>query len=131
MFFEFCKQWINAQLTHHVSLEAASVFWKLAFQFVSDIEKLKENEGIKKKIPQFQQIRKTMYKDHCPEVQMSFAFLNNEDDTIIKVKGNHTPLKLYQRDPKYQKLYEEAHIEVSHIKFNITDWRWRTYNCKT
>ena len=96
-----------------MSLAAASHFWKMSFQFISKIEDLKEAQGIKRKIPQFQQIRKTMYKDYCPDVKMSFTFLNTEDNSIIKVSEDHTPLKEYKRDPKYHKLYEEAHVEVS------------------
>ena len=43
---------------------------------------------------------------------MSFAFMKKDDGTIVHVKENHTPLDQYQRDPKYQKLYEEAHVKV-------------------
>lgn len=73
---------------------------------------MKLAENIKKKIPQFLTVRKNFYKDYCPEVKMSFTFLNKNDGTIVKVEEDHTPLKQYQRDPQYQKLFEEAHIEV-------------------
>lgn len=107
------QKWINAQLTHDVSLAATSVFWKLAFEYIPEIIRLKESEGVKKKIPQFMQIRNTFYSDYCPKIRMSFAFLNKEDNSIIHVKGDRTPLNQYQRDPQYKKLYEEAHVEVS------------------
>ena len=47
-----------------------------------------------------------------PEVKMTFAFLNKSDGTITTVAADSTPLTQFQRDPNYQKLYEEAHIEV-------------------
>ena len=111
-FNSFCKQWLHTQLTHHVSLAASNTFWKLSFENISKIFDLKRNENISRKIPQFYQIRKNFYKDNCPEVKMSFAFLDKNDQSIIHVNGDTTPLKEYERNPQYQKLYEEAHIEV-------------------
>ena len=48
----------------------------------------------------------------CPEVKMTFVFLKTSDGTIVSVTEDFTPLTKFQRDPDYQKLYEEAHIEV-------------------
>ena len=76
---------------------------------------MKNAEEINKKIPQFYQVRKNIYQDICPDVKMSFAFLNLEDGSITRVKEDHMPLNQFQRDPKYKKLYEEAHIEVKFL----------------
>ena len=108
----FSKQWLQIHLTHNVSLAASNAFWKLSFNSIAYIFDLKAAEGIRKKIPQFLQFRKNIYKDLSPEVKMTFVFLNKNDGSIIKVQENHTPLKMIQRDPQYKKLYEEAHIEV-------------------
>ena len=108
----FSKEWLHAHLTHNVSLAASNIFWQLSFNFVSKIQSLRASEGINRKIPQFLQVRKNMYTDICPQVHMSFAFLNKNDGSIIHVDANQTPLRQYERDPLYQKLYEEAHIEV-------------------
>lgn len=112
LFKSFTRQWQNAQLKHHVSLAGCNKFWKLSFKYVSKIIELKERENIKRKIPLFLQIRKNMYKDIAPNVKMNFAFLDKESQSIIHVSDDHTPLKEYDRNPRYQKLYEEAHIEV-------------------
>ena len=98
-----------------MSLSGSNAFWKLSFQYVAKLQDMKKAENVKKKIPQFYQVRKNVYKDLCPDVKMSFAFLNIQDGSIIHVKEDHTPLNRYQRDPKYKKLYEEAHIEVISI----------------
>ena len=82
---------------------------------------LKEQEHLFKKIPQYAQIKKNIYKSICPKIHMNFAFLNTSDGTIVKVNSETTPLVQYQRDPKYKKLYEEGHIEV--IKFYTISWR--------
>ena len=113
LFTSFSNQWQHAQLTHHVSLAASNNFWKLSFDYVPKILELKKAEKLKKKIPQFYQVRKNIYKDICPEVKMTFVFLNLNDGTLTLVKDDHTPLKQYQRNPQYKKLYEEAHIEVN------------------
>lgn len=60
------------------------------------------------------QIRKNIYKDMCPEIKMTFGFRKKSDGSIITVAADSTPLSKFQRDPEYDKLYEEAHIEVKH-----------------
>ena len=112
MLDSFSEKWVQTQLTHRVSLSAASAFWSLSFKYVLDILQLKENEGVKKNVPQFVHKKRILYKNICPDVKMSFAFLNKADGTIHHVHEDHTPLTQFQRDPQYQKLYEEAHIEV-------------------
>lgn len=112
MFHSFSKKWLETQLTHHVSLAASNSFWKLAFKHVYDILELKRMEEVKRKIPQFLQVRKNIHKDISPNIKMTFAFLNKNDKSIIHVNSDHTPVKEYQQNPMYEKLYEEAHIEV-------------------
>ena len=43
---------------------------------------------------------------------MTFAFRKKSDGSITVVTDESTPLNKFQRNPEYQKLYEEAHIEV-------------------
>lgn len=114
LFQSFSQKWLNTQLTHHVSLAAANAFWSMEFQYVSELHDLKVAEGISRKIPQFLQVRKNIYRDMCPDIKMSFVFLNKTDNSIIRINEDHTPLKQYQRNPNYQKLYEEAHIQVNY-----------------
>lgn len=109
---DFSKKWLELQLTHHVSLAASNQFWNLAIKQIHEIFKKKEQEKVKRKIPQFLHVRKMIYKDLCPEIKMSFVFLNKLDGSLIRVNGEQTPLSQFQRDPNYQKLFEEAHIEV-------------------
>lgn len=111
-FSEFSKQWLNIQLTHHVSLAASNAFWKMSFEHIFQIYQLKAAQNVTKKIPQFLQARKNLYKEYCPEIKMNFAFKNKNDGSIFYIDADHTPLLQYERDPNYQKLFEEAHIEV-------------------
>ena len=73
---------------------------------------MKAAENVQKKIPQFIHMRNVMNKNICPEVKMSFVFLNKNDGTLHHVQDDQTPLTKFQRDPRFKKMYEEAHIEV-------------------
>lgn len=117
LFRSFSEKWLNTQLTHYVSLTATNAFWRLALEFIPPVMETRKKESIHRKIPQFVQVRRNLYKEIAPKIKMSFAFLNKENGTIVKVAEDHTPLSKFQRDPHYQKLYEEAHIEV--IKYLI------------
>lgn len=112
----FSKKWLDTQLTHQVSLKAAESFWDLAVCQLGKILEKKKEEKVKKKIPLFVTQKRKLYKELAPEVKMSFVFKKLDDGTIIKVNSDHAPLTQYQRNPNYQKLYEEAHVEVN---FNI------------
>ena len=112
LFKSFSNQWVQTQLCHKVSLTAACAFWKLSFKYVKDIYDKKAAEVVTKKIPQYVTVKKNIYKDQSPDVKMKFTFRNKIDNTIFSVEQDKTPVKQYQRDPKYEKLYEEAKIEV-------------------
>lgn len=114
----FSKTWLEAQLTHRVSISGANAFWDMAFKNVPRILQLKALEGIRKQVPQYINQRRVIYKEVSPEVKMSFVFKDKTDGSIIHVAQGQTPLNEYERDPKYQKLYEVAHIEVT-VKHNI------------
>lgn len=113
MMDSFSKQWSQIQLTHHVSITASNSFWNLGFKYIGALQNIKEQERNNRKIPQFVHVRRCLYKDYCPDVKMSFAFLNTSDGSIVHVSDDHNPVNKYERDPKYKKLYEEAHIEVN------------------
>ena len=113
LFQSFARKWVDEQLTHHVSLNAAASFWTLAFKYIGKILHLKASEHNTKKIPGFLNVRQVMYDDVCPPVHMSFAFLNKTDNSVEYVEDDHTPLNQYQRNPNFRMLYEEAHIKVN------------------
>ena len=121
VFNSLSRDWLHAQLTHHVSLAAAKSFWQTAMKYIPEMMELKAQERNTRKIPQFLQVRKNIYEEAAPVVTMNFAFLNKNDGSITHARVNHTPLNMYQRDPRYKKLYEEAHIEVIYyISVNVS-----------
>lgn len=114
----FSQQWLYTQLTHHVSLSATNSFWQLSMKYIPDMMEAKKRDNIKKKISQFVQVRKNIFKDISPKFKMTFCYMNKEDGTQYHVSENYTPLTQFQRDPRYQKLYEQAQIEVINLLTN-------------
>ena len=106
------KKWHFTQLSHKVSTTAAEEFWRVSKQFWPKLIQAKVDEGIKRKTPEFQNQRKRLVDQLCPEIHMEFAFLQVSTGAIHKVASNTTPLKQYDRNPDFIKLYEEAHIKV-------------------
>lgn len=113
---ELSKQWRLTQLTHHVSAEAANSFWNISMGEIPKLLYFKDKDAVRKKTPQFVHQRRKLDKEFSPEVNMTFGYKNKEDGSIVTVDCTSTPINQYQRNPKYVKLYEEAHIEVSNAQ---------------
>ena len=108
-------QWLRLQLTHDVSLAATDAFWNLAMKSIPKLLHIRDVQGIKRKIPQFPNQRKILYSNECPKVSMLLAYLNTETNDIVYVKNvNRTPMKTYDWNNKFIKLYESASIQVIH-----------------
>lgn len=119
---DFSRQWYLAQLQHKVSATAAEAFWAISRTFWPKIEAAKQAESITKTIPLFQNQRKILQKNFCPEIHMEFAFLNVTTGNVERVHSMSTPLKEYQRNPNFIKLYEEAHIQVIYLYHFFISW---------
>lgn len=112
------RQWMKTQLTHKVSAKASNTFWDLTLTYVPKLLNFKEREGHFKNIPKFINQRRKLTKQYCPDVQMEFAFRNRLDGSIIKHRGATSPLKEFQQNPNYMKLYEVASIKVFFSCYN-------------
>ena len=59
-----CKDWILIEVSHRVSKEASSQYWKLANQMFHHLYNTKGN--IRRKIPQLPHLRRKVYNDNVP-----------------------------------------------------------------
>lgn len=112
------EKWFLCQSKHKVSLSAANSFWDLALKYMPLLLQQRQ-----KRVPKFVQQRKKMVQSRCPPVEMQFTFKNREDQSIVNVTGTQAPLKVYQNNPKYEKLLETAHVKViisSYCNVDIT-----------
>ena len=53
---QFSEEWLQTQLTHHVSLSATNAFWRVSMNFIPKIMELRNAELINRKVPQFNQV---------------------------------------------------------------------------
>ena len=83
-------------------------------KIIPKIVEVKEREHVNKKIPSFIHQRRLLYKKSCPPVKMQFSFKHKVTGEIHKVDCNSAPLKEFQRNPDYVKLYEEGHLQVNY-----------------
>ena len=111
------KKWLNVQLTHEVSASATEAFWKTAMDFIPKLAEHRSQNNINKNVPGYKHLRSTLYKDYCPKIYMTFAYMKKSDNTIEIVECEKAP-----RRPKsqYIKLYEEAHIKVKHLHNSLS-----------
>ena len=101
-------------MKHHVSAAAANHFWDLSLQYVPLVLNQRQ-----RKVPKFNQKRRRILEDHCPPIYMEFFYRNRYDGTIVHYKGSKAPIKAYQNDHKYEKLYELAYVKVNPYLISI------------
>ena len=112
---ELSRKWLAIQLTHKVSLKATDSFWKVAVAYIGKVFEAKQRQGIRRKVPQFIHQRKQIFSKECPRVSMNFAFKNNDTQEVHVINNvDCAPLKRFQNNPKFTKLYEEAYVDVSY-----------------
>ena len=75
---------------------------------------MKKQEKNKKKNAQFNHIRRQIFKEKTPRVDMELAYRNKETGQITVVKDTVTPKSKFGQD-KYEKLYEIATVQISEI----------------
>ena len=66
----------------------------------------------RKKIPQFKQVRKTLYDKYTPEVKMEISYINKETNEVTVVKDTVTPKSRFPPH-LYEKINEVATVKVS------------------
>ena len=76
---------------------------------------LKEEQNVKRKIPQFRNQRYKLYAELCPKVKMNFAYLHNPTEEIYTVQDVDKAPARYEKDPLFSKLYEVAHVKVCQV----------------
>lgn len=103
------RKWLFTQLHHKVSATATEEFWRISTTHWPNLIEARKNEQILKKVPQFQNQRKKLYKNLCPDVVMEFTYLNVNDGSIKKIQSQSC---CKQQGSNFIKLYEEAHVQV-------------------
>ena len=108
--------WLVTSITHKVSKTATNIFWVLARKYFVRIFAARAREDNQKKIPQFEHLRRQLYKD-LPRVNLEIAYRNKESGDVIKRFTDKTPKSNFPAD-KFEKLYEVATVDVSKLYFS-------------
>ena len=112
---ELAEKWLVLEVSHRVSKNASNELWRLADSGFQRLYKLKGDQKVKKKVPQFAHLRKVLHKIKVPEILMEVAYKNKETDEVVILK-NLKKMPLFQYPPeKYTKLYEQASVQVEDI----------------
>ena len=109
------SKWLLTEASHSVSKSASEAFWKVSLDL---LPKLNQGVGRKKKIAQFKTIRKKMYEDLLPEIELEIGYKQKSTGDVIVVKDTITPLKQFSTS-KYEKLYEIGTVKVKNARPNI------------
>ena len=124
---ELNREWLLAEIDHSVSKTASEIFWKIGLKFFPKLNTAMEREK-KKKTSQFQTIRKNMYTDLLPPINIEIAYKHRESGETEIVNETNTPIKQFPPS-KFEKLYEigtvkvtieEIHLFNLHLFFPIT-----------
>ena len=73
---------------------------------------VRKTQNVRKKVPQFNHIRRLLYKDNTPEVKLEIAFKNKETEEVSVVKDVVTPKSRFPPN-QFEKLYETAAVKVN------------------
>ena len=112
VFQDFCQEWMTTELDHTVSKVASNKFWTVAFKFIPRLLCLKKEQKVKKKIPNFDQIRRNLYDENTPEVTMEIGYKCKETNEVTIVHDNVTSKNTFPRQ-EYDKMYEIATVKVN------------------
>lgn len=109
---ELSKDWLMVEIDHNVSKTATDCFWELACKKMHQLMDTKKRNGVKRKTPQFQQIRKIL-NEKVPDVNMEIGFIDKVSGELhIERNLEHTPLRQYPPS-QFRKAYEIATIKVN------------------
>ena len=107
------EDWIINEITHRVSKQASDSFWKLANEHFFALYSLKTQQGVTRKIPQFQHLRRNLYKKNVPKVTMEIGYECKANGEIMVVEDiESTPISKFPPST-HRRLYEIASVKVS------------------
>ena len=112
---QFRSKWLLTEINHSVSKTACDAFWNLGLQFFT---KLDAAQGRRKKNPQFKTIRRQMYANLIPEIELEIVYRHKTTGEITVVKDSITPLKRFNT-ATYEKLYEIGTVKVKKFPKNV------------
>ena len=102
------SEWLLTEINHSVSKTASDAFWKLGLKYFTNLSTAPGN----KKTPFFKTIRRNMYKDLLPAIDLEIGYRNRSTGEITIANETYTPMKNFPA-ARFEKLFEIATLKVS------------------
>ena len=113
------EKWLLVELHHCVSKAAANAFWDIATSLFPNLYKMKENLGVRRKIPQFVHVRRKLQKKFLPRIHSTTGYQDASNE-ILEIPDD---VPFHPKD-SHKKVFETASVKVILIyqgtHFNLT-----------
>ena len=110
---DLSEDWISAEIDHRVSKVASNVFWSLAKDYFYRLYSVKFQQGITRKVPNFEHIRRQLYKKKVPKVKMAVCYQSKATGELTVLEDiESTPVSKFPPST-HKRLYEVAAVDVS------------------
>lgn len=106
------EKWITTELKHRVSKAAAEEFWSVGVQGLHKLHRAKVRERICRPTTGFVSLRKSVYSECVPPIQMQTTYQHKESDEIFTVGPENATLAQFP-STEYNKIMEVASVDVS------------------
>ena len=104
------EQWMITEADHKVSQAASNAFWKLSLSWFHRLLEAKKEQNIRKKTPQFIQIRNKIYDNKLPPIKLELGYKHKESNELIVVNDiDAAPVGSFPPSD-FLKLYEVASV---------------------
>ena len=103
------SKWLLTEINHSVSKTASDAFWKIGLLFFNELHAA---PGRRKKTPQFKTVRRQMYRNLVPEIELEIGYRHKVSGEITVVKDSITPMKRFST-ATFEKIYEIGTVKVN------------------
>ena len=108
------RDWLFTELDHKVSKSCSDAFWKLALKMIPPLYESKKCQKISRKVAQFAHIRKQLYDELAPRVDLQIAYKNNSTGEITVTNDTITQVKNFPPN-EFTKQYEIASVDAKEM----------------
>lgn len=107
------KQWIDTEISHRVSKTASDAFWKLGKKWFHKLFQTKAAQGVRRKTPDFTQIRRRLYIEYVPPIKMDICYEDRENGALSIIQDTLVTPKSQFPPHRFTKVWEIGKVEVS------------------
>lgn len=110
------EDWILCEIEHNISNEASNELFELAKKWMHKLMIAKEQQGIRKSVPQFIHLRRCLYNRNVPEIRLDVSYLDKDTgESIVLENLDKMPTTAEYPPKKFTKQCEVASVKVKKI----------------